>query len=250
MASDTADSDTDVSCYSYSVDELYEAVENSSKLVTRQTTVKKTIPKPSSLNLNETNELDCYVLNDCNSKINIDNIETFEFNETMLNNNNMKIIPNYENETENVTNHNIIADIIQDDDTNKSSLEHNNNNIIQNNEDIKVSVEENDTISKNIGRKRSKKANSDAWSRNDAKCKRMRGEAYLGYRRKEKQSTLNILHDTPREERQMGKSKICKQWKTRFCSEIKCDDRLKIFNHFWKDLVCRKKNKFTFYLFN
>jgi len=32
----------------------------------------------------------------------------------------MKIIPNYENETESVTNHNIIADIIQDDDTNKS----------------------------------------------------------------------------------------------------------------------------------
>lgn len=80
MESDTAD----VSCYSYSVDELYEAVENSSKLVTRQTTVKKTISKPASLNLNETNELDCYVLNDCNSEINIDNIETFEFNETML----------------------------------------------------------------------------------------------------------------------------------------------------------------------
>jgi len=88
MESDTADSDTYVSCYSYSVDELYEAVENSSKLVTRQTTVK-TISKPASLNLNETNELDCYVLNDCNSEISIDNIETFEFNETMLNNYNM-----------------------------------------------------------------------------------------------------------------------------------------------------------------
>lgn len=218
MESDTADSDSDVSNYSYSVDELYEAVENSSKLVTRQTTVKKTISNTTSLNLNETNELDCYVLNDCNSEININNIETFEFNETMLNNDNMKIIPNYENEIESVTNHNIIADIIQDDDTNKFSLEH-NNNIIQNNKDINVSVEENDTISQSIGRKRSKKANSDAWSRNDAKIKRMRGEAYLGYRRKEKQSTLNILHDTPREERQMGppcQSKICKQWKTRF----------------------------------
>lgn len=238
MESDTADSDTDVSCYSYSVDELYEAVENSSKLVTRQTTVKKTISKPASLNLNVSNELDC------NSEININNIEIFEFNE--LNNDNMKIIPNYENETESVTNHNIIADIIHDDDTNKSSLEHNNNNNIQNNKDINVSVEENDTISQNIGRKRSKKANSEAWSRNDAKCKRIRGEAYLGYRRKEKQSTLNILHDTPREERQMGppcQSKICKQWKTRFCSEIKCDDRLKIFNHFWKDLVCWKEKQ-------
>ncbi|KAL4126132.1 hypothetical protein QTP88_010361 [Uroleucon formosanum] len=38
-------------------------------------------------------------------------------------------------------------------------------------------------------------------------------------------------------------SKICKQWKTRFCSEIKCDDRLKIFNHFWKDLVCWKEKQ-------
>lgn len=78
MESDIADSDTDVSCYSYSVDELYEAVENSSKLVTRQTTVEKTISKPASLNLNETNESDCYVLNYCNSEINIDNIETFD----------------------------------------------------------------------------------------------------------------------------------------------------------------------------
>ncbi|KAL4126139.1 hypothetical protein QTP88_010368 [Uroleucon formosanum] len=40
MESDTADSDISVSYYSYSVDELYEAVENSSKLVTRRTTVK------------------------------------------------------------------------------------------------------------------------------------------------------------------------------------------------------------------
>ncbi|KAL4126140.1 hypothetical protein QTP88_010369 [Uroleucon formosanum] len=40
MESDTADSDISVSYYSYSVDELYEAVKNSSKLVTRRTTVK------------------------------------------------------------------------------------------------------------------------------------------------------------------------------------------------------------------
>lgn len=55
-------------------------------------------------------------------------------------------------------------------------------------------------ISQNIGRKRSKNANTDTWTRNDAKYKRMREEAYLGYRRKEKQSTLK--HDTPRNERQ------------------------------------------------
>lgn len=56
------------------------------------------------LNLNDTNKLDCYVLNDCNSDINIDNIKTFKFNEAFLNNDYMKIIPNYENETENFLN--------------------------------------------------------------------------------------------------------------------------------------------------
>jgi len=56
MESDTADSDTDVSCHLYLVNELYEAVENSSKLIIRQTTIKKTISNTASLNLNETNE--------------------------------------------------------------------------------------------------------------------------------------------------------------------------------------------------
>lgn len=47
MESDTADTDTDVSCYSYSVDELYDAVKNSSKLVTlEENVVKKPIQTP------------------------------------------------------------------------------------------------------------------------------------------------------------------------------------------------------------
>jgi len=106
------------------------------------------------------------VLNDYNSEI---NIETFEFNEALLNNDNMKIIFN---DAESVKNH--IDNIIPNDDINKSSLEHNN---IQNNKDIiNVSFEEIDTISQNFGRKRSKRANTDNWTRKYyAKCKRMRG---------------------------------------------------------------------------
>jgi len=123
----TADSDTDDSCYSYSVDELFEAVENNSKSLIRQNTIKK-ICNTAHLNLNETNKLDCYMLNDCNSEINIDNIETIEFNDALLNYDNMKIISNCENEAESVTNH--IDNIIPDDDINKSSLEDYN---IQNN---------------------------------------------------------------------------------------------------------------------
>lgn len=104
MESDTTDSDTVVSCYSYSVDECYKAVENNPKLLTRQKTVKRNICNAAPLNLYEKNELECFALNDCNSEINIDNVETFEFNEPLLNNDNMKIIPKYENETERVTN--------------------------------------------------------------------------------------------------------------------------------------------------
>lgn len=71
------------------------------------------------------------MLNDCNSEIYIDNIETFEFNEVLLNNDNIKIISNYENKAESVTNH--TNNIIPDDDINKSFLEYNNT---QNNKNI------------------------------------------------------------------------------------------------------------------
>jgi len=53
-----------------------------------------------------------------------------------------------------------------------------------------VSFEEIDTISQNIGRKLSEKANRDNWNINDAKCKKMRGKAYLGYRRNGKPCIL------------------------------------------------------------
>lgn len=70
-----------------------------------------------------------------------------------------------------------------------TSISHYN---LQNINDIKVSFEEIDTISQNIGRKLREKANKDTWTRNYAKYKIMRGEAYnLGYRMKEKQSTIN-----------------------------------------------------------
>jgi len=66
----------------------------------------------------------------------------------------------------------------------------------------------------------------------------VKGEAYLGYRRKDKKSTLEILQDTPRMERKIGppcQSTICQKWKTRHC--LKNDDRVQNFNRFWKDLI-------------
>lgn len=40
-----------------------------------------------------------------------------------------------------------------------------------------------------------------------------------------------------------GLSKIFKKWKTRHCSEINYDDRVIIFNTFWKELTsCQERN--------
>lgn len=98
-----------------------------------------------------------------------------------------------------------------------------------------------------VGRKRHIKSNPSSWNRNKAKSKRVRGEAYLGYRRKDKKSTLDILYsiyDIHRDERKIGSpclSTICKKWKTRHCLEIKYNDRIMIFNSFWKELTSRGK---------
>lgn len=76
----------------------------------------------------------------------------------------------------------------------------------------------------NDGRKRNSVSNPNSWSRNQTKIKRLKGEPYIGYRRKKKDHTLNILDDTPREGRNLGppcQSKVCEKWKTRFCLDIK-----------------------------
>ncbi|CAI6373189.1 unnamed protein product [Macrosiphum euphorbiae] len=98
----------------------------------------------------------------------------------------------------------------------------------------------------NIGRKRNISPNPKSWSRNENKSKRVRGEEYMGYRRKEKTSTNNIIHDTLRGERKIGPtctSKICEKWKTRNCSTIKDDDRLHIFNSVWKKMPSWKEKQ-------
>jgi len=77
---------------------------------------------------------------------------------------------------------------------------------ITENQNIEV-VEYEEDIHNNLqndGRKRNRVSNPNSWSRNETKIKRLKGESYIGYRRKEKDNTLNILHDTPREGRNLG----------------------------------------------
>lgn len=59
---------------------------------------------------------------------------------------------------------------------------------------------------------------------------------------------MNILHDTPQEGRNLGppcQFKVCKKWKTRFCLDIKNEDRLNIFKNVWSMTLWREKQIFV-----
>ena len=86
------------------------------------------------------------------------------------------------------------------------------------------------------GRKRSIKRQEDKWGKNKTKRQRMEGQPYMGYsRNKDGKVSYNI----PREARKLGppcKSKECIRVKNKYCSKITEEERLKIFNSFWKDM--------------
>ncbi|CAG5040882.1 unnamed protein product [Parnassius apollo] len=92
--------------------------------------------------------------------------------------------------------------------------------------------------------KRIKHAACTEWQRNITKEKRMRGESYSGYSRKEKQVTTGIQ----RSKRQMGPtcdSNFCKNSAKRFCAEFGEHDRQFIFDNFWKELDWSGKKSFV-----
>lgn len=258
------DSESDNSFSTFSVDELYEVVANNSKSKTymkNTPTDKISTPKLSNLNnlhseMNEvhnnvTSDLDNSPLtnlsniNHCDPEININDIEIFEFGDILINTNDIDTLVN---ENEKLSGSVTKQLDIQEGEYNKESFEGQNIQKCVKDLDV-VNFEEIDNSLQNVGRKRHVKSNPSSWNRNETKSKRLRGEAYLGYRRKDKKNTLDILHDTPREERKIGppcQSTICEKWKTRNCLEIKCEDRLKIFNSFWKEMTSwREKQIFV-----
>ncbi|KAL4132185.1 hypothetical protein QTP88_009392 [Uroleucon formosanum] len=91
-------------------------------------------------------------------------------------------------------------------------------------------------------------AEPKGWDRNKSKTLRMKGCAYLGYRRENPKNTNKILHDVMRESRKMGatcNSPTCKRWKNRCCNTISEDERGKIFNELWKEMNWDSKKMFV-----
>ncbi|KAF6206713.1 hypothetical protein GE061_017949 [Apolygus lucorum] len=85
-------------------------------------------------------------------------------------------------------------------------------------------------------------------SKQETKAKREKGEKYVGYRRKDKKINNKVIHDTPRSERKMGPlcfSAKCKQMKTRSCDQISEEDRLPIFQRFWKEMTWETKKMYV-----
>lgn len=95
--------------------------------------------------------------------------------------------------------------------------------------------EVNNNLSKTEPKQRKNIAEPKEWDRNKSKTLRMKGCAYLGYRRENPKNTNKILHDVMRKSRKMGAtcdSPICKCWKNRCCNTISEDERGKIFHEF------------------
>lgn len=254
------------------IDELFEAVQGKSKLkeITKYTKKVNVANLNSDININniQTFEFidnnktlnDCSILNvgDQNEIVNLNYLEnnlqhTDQTTEdcNILNisdQNNIVNLNNLENDLQHfvqtIEDYNIVngGNVVDDDNfsiiltndlqkNDQTTDDFNVINIDNHGEICNINEFENDL--QNIGRKRNIIPNPMTWSRNDTKAKRVRGEEYMGYRRKEKTSTNYILHDTLRAERKIGPtctSKICEKWKTRNCSTIKNDDRLYIFN--------------------
>ncbi|KAL5237055.1 hypothetical protein ACI65C_004465 [Semiaphis heraclei] len=178
-----------------------------------------------------------------NYEINLNNIELYEFD-------------NFNNQLEQNTEHQHI-ETVECEEKSLQSIDEETLNTpstiispITENQNIEVVEYEKDIHNnlQNDGRKRNRVSNPNSWSRNETKIKRLKGESYIGYRRKEKDNTFNILHDTPREGRNLGppcQSKVCEKWKTRFCLDIKNEERLDIFKNFWSMTSWREKQIFV-----
>lgn len=130
-------------------------------------------------------------------------------------------------------------DVLNDSQENEESdreVVNEGNNKINHNED---SVSE-----PNGPKERTKKIDLDKskWKRNENKIKRMKGEEYIGFTRKNKK----WKHNKIREERKIKErcnEKHCKKTKVYLCNKVTEENRQQIFKKFWKDLTWdQKKN--------
>ncbi|XP_039297607.1 uncharacterized protein LOC120354469 isoform X2 [Nilaparvata lugens] len=117
----------------------------------------------------------------------------------------------------------------EDIDENNECCDKENNNIVKDNK-------EEDNHEKEQPKKLRKKDNKQNWKKNVAYDKRQKGEAYIGYRRC---NPGKVAHDIEREAKVLGprcQSVACIKSKLRACNTITEDERLKIFNGFWKKM--------------
>ncbi|CAH1099611.1 unnamed protein product [Psylliodes chrysocephalus] len=94
--------------------------------------------------------------------------------------------------------------------------------------------------------KRAKKIDLDKnkWKRTENKIKRMKGEEYLGYTRKNKKWKHNKIR-SEREIKERCDGKHCGKTKVYLCNSVTNEKRNQIFENFWKDLTWDQKKMFV-----
>lgn len=83
------------------------------------------------------------------------------------------------------------------------------------------------------GRQRKRKGDPSTWKKNSNKKLGMEGKAYLGFRKEEQ----HYIQDVFREERHIKStcnSKFCEKSKYRHCSQFTGEQRIEIYERFWK----------------
>ncbi|XP_069673203.1 uncharacterized protein [Periplaneta americana] len=98
-----------------------------------------------------------------------------------------------------------------------------------------------------LGGKRKRKANvcKDIGKKYRNMNLRMKGEAYVGYKRLK---TGKVKHDTPRDARKLGascNSKMCQKSKFRQCNAIGNAERQEIFDTFWKKMTWDQRKQYV-----
>lgn len=251
-------SSSDDDCFT--VDDIMNALKNSSNNNKRNNNsynISRNRYEQENNEIINIEELECVVYDEAGVLKNVNALCNYVINnENCVDN---KI--NLEDNDVNIVN---VIDIISNHDT--LSLR-NLNDISSNNYDVNDSVvhekvdsndntltnhsqtpEENNYFSENEPKKRKKIAKPKEWDKNKAKILRMKGSAYLGYRRENPKNTKKILHDVMRESRKMGatcNSPTCRRWKSRHCNTISEDEREHLFNEFWKEMNWESKKMFV-----
>ncbi|KAL4126158.1 hypothetical protein QTP88_010384 [Uroleucon formosanum] len=242
MASEDSDHDGIVSsgeCLSsddecFTVDDIMNAVKNSTDCVVYD----------EAGVLKNVNDLCNYVINNEGYVDNPNHLEDNDVNMLNLTN----IISN--NDTLSLENCNVInsSSFDADDSVVHDNINSNDLSISNICTDHTQTPEVFNNLSETEPKQRKNIAEPKGWDRNKSKTLRMKGCAYLGYRRENPKNTNKILHDVMRESRKMGatcNSPTCKRWKNRCCNTISEDERGKIFNELWKEMNWDSKKMFV-----